>query len=383
MTYDANGNVLTYGDKSYTWNTGRNLESIVDGNNKYSYTYDESGIRTSKTVNGVTTSYNTNGGTILSQSDGTDTIYFQYDSNGSPLGFLLNGTQYFYITNQMGDVIAITDSTGSVIANYSYDEWGNITDISGDTDIANINPLRYRGYYYDNETGYYYLQSRYYDPSICRFINADIPEIAQISKGIPAGTNSFSYCNNNPLNDSDPTGTIPYKLLQGIFGGILGAITQYLSDLISVKCFRGKWSKVSTYLLSVVNGVWDAVTNCGFFKSLLVSVGRNIISQIINKITNKVNFSIMNLFISVIDFSINYVISKKLKIKSPKTIKDIKKKARDLGIKGTKKLTAYLNQQIFKVRLANITISNVKSIIKSVANNVFKKIFGNYGKMLV
>ena len=105
LTYDEVGNVLTYGDKEFTWNTGRNLESIVDGDNHYSYTYDENGIRTSKTVNGVTTYYNTKDGVILSQSDGTNTMYFQYDTNGTPLGFIYNGTQYLYMTNQMGDVL--------------------------------------------------------------------------------------------------------------------------------------------------------------------------------------------------------------------------------------------------------------------------------------
>ncbi len=115
MTYDKNGNVLTYGDKSFTWLNGRNLESIVDGDNEYSYTYDENGIRTSKTANGKTTYYNTKDGVILSQTDGTDTLYFQYDSNGSPLGFIWNSTQYLYLTNQMGDVISITDAQGKRI----------------------------------------------------------------------------------------------------------------------------------------------------------------------------------------------------------------------------------------------------------------------------
>ncbi len=105
----------------------------------------------------------------------------------------------------MGDVIGITDTQGNELAQYSYDEWGNTLSTS-DNDIANINPLRYRGYYYDSETGYYYLQSRYYDPDICRFINADIAEIAQISKGIPAGTNLFAYCSNDPLNNVDYNG---------------------------------------------------------------------------------------------------------------------------------------------------------------------------------
>lgn len=82
-------------------------------------------------------------------SYGTDTIYFQYDSNGTPLGFVWNGTQYLYLTNQMGDVISITDANGAIVGNYEYDAWGGVT--LADTDIANQNSLRYRGYYYDSE----------------------------------------------------------------------------------------------------------------------------------------------------------------------------------------------------------------------------------------
>ena len=210
LTYDENGNVLTYGNKKFTWNTGRNLESIVDGNNKYSYTYDENGIRTSKTVNGKTTYYNTKDGVILSQTDGTDTLYFQYDNDNTPVGIVLNGTQYFYITNQMGDVIGITDTQGNALVQYEYDEWGKIGSITttNNTDeentLANINPLRYRGYYYDNETGYYYLQSRYYDANLCRFINAD--DYNYLDKDIVDGLNLFAYCNNDSVNRFDLDG---------------------------------------------------------------------------------------------------------------------------------------------------------------------------------
>ena len=210
LTYDENGNVLTYGNKSFTWNTGRNLESIIDGNNKYSYTYDENGIRTSKTVNGVTTYYNTKDGVILSQTDGTNTMYFQYDNDNTPVGIVLNGTQYFYITNQMGDVIGITDTQGNALVQYEYDEWGKIGSITTtnntgeENTLANINPLRYRGYYYDNETGYYYLQSRYYDANLCRFINAD--DYNYLDKDIVDGLNLFAYCNNDSVNRFDLDG---------------------------------------------------------------------------------------------------------------------------------------------------------------------------------
>ncbi len=218
LTYDENGNVLTYGNKKFTWNTGRNLESIVDGNNKYSYTYDETGIRTSKTVKGKTTYYNTKDGVILSQTDGTDTLYFQYDSNGTPLGFVWNGTQYLYLTNQTGDVISITDAQGNEIVQYDYDPWGKcnflqpmIADEKFANDIANINPIRYRGYYLDSETGYYYLQSRYYDPDICRFINTDVYKYAQEKKNEFSGVCLFTYCMNNPINNIDVFGTSSKK----------------------------------------------------------------------------------------------------------------------------------------------------------------------------
>ena len=257
LTYDEIGNVLTYGDKEFTWNTGRNLESIVDGNNEYSYTYDENGIRTSKTVNGVTTYYNTKDGVILSQTDGTNTMYFQYDTNGIPLGFIYNGVQYFYMTNQMGDVIAVTDSNGNILAEYAYDAWGVLLAIGTTNEdnaeqlaIANANPLRYRGYYYDTETGYYYLQSRYYDASICRFINSDIPEVAKISKDNIFGINLFSYCSNNPINNSDPTGDFSSSDIARVFSNLFNGmkrICNYLLDRygVSAKKYR-KTTKYNT-----------------------------------------------------------------------------------------------------------------------------------------
>lgn len=202
LTYDEIGNITSFGNTEFTWNTGRNLESITDETNTYTYTYDENGIRTSKTVNGVTTYYNTSNGVILSQTDGANTMYFQYDTNGVPLGFICNNVQYFYITNQMGDVMGIADANGNEIAAYTYDDWGKAIEITGN-EIASLNPIRYRGYYYDSETGYYYLQSRYYNPDWCRFINADIVEVSSLTKNIEAGTNLFAYCNDNPVNDSD------------------------------------------------------------------------------------------------------------------------------------------------------------------------------------
>ena len=278
LTYDENGNVLTYGNKKFTWNTGRNLESIVDGNNKYSYAYDENGIRTSKTVNGKTTYYNTKDGVILSQTDGTDTIYFQYDNNGSPLGFVWNGTQYLYLTNQMGDVISITDAHGNEIVQYDYDPWGKcnfiepmIADEKFANNIANINPIRYRGYYFDSETGYYYLQSRYYDPDICRFINADAPEYVQFQKDDYAGNNSFVYCCNDPVNNTDPKGNISFssakaKVRNAIIRIVAVTTLLHYSKYYDIKISKSKvvyvCDQISTItsVLGLVSGVSSGIT---------------------------------------------------------------------------------------------------------------------------
>jgi RHS repeat-associated protein len=124
--------------------------------------------------------------------------------------------KYFYVLNLQGDVVKLINASGTTIANYAYSAYGEIisitdangTAITSSTHVANINPLRYRGYYYDTETGFYYLQSRYYDPVIGRFINAD--SYASTGQGV-LGTNMFAYCGNNPVNMSDPSGNIYYK----------------------------------------------------------------------------------------------------------------------------------------------------------------------------
>ena len=313
LTYDDNGNVLTYGNKEYTWNSGRNLESIVDGDKKYSYTYDETGIRTSKTVNGVTTYFNTKDGVILSQTDGTNTWYFQYDTSGTPLGFVLNGTQYFYITNQMGDVLAITDTNGSIVGNYEYDAWGKV--LTADTDIAKQNPLRYRGYYYDNETGYYYLQSRYYDSNICRFINSDVAEISKMSKEITAGTNLFAYCNNNAVNDIDPSGTIALSWgLKIALGGLIGIASYLLSWLFFRRFTRERFS-ISELLKNFAVGLFSGfVSHFSISKiaSFCIDFALNFASSI-SRDSSLLEVLIVSLIISIVSSMLSFGVNKLFK----------------------------------------------------------------------
>lgn len=293
LTYDASGNLLSYGNRTFTWIAGRQLMTIRETGSSphtYSYDYDENGIRTLKSVDGISTFFNTRNGVILSQTDGTNTLYFQYDNNGAPLGFIYNGNQYLYLTNQMGDVIAITDRVGSIIARYYYDSWGKITAIEPETEndatqqaIAEINPLRYRGYYYDSETGYYYLQSRYYDPEIGRFINADKLEVASITKATTSGCNLFAYCSNSPICSFDYSGEFaPNIIIGAIFGAVSGAFSYILSQfgdyiLQYKKVSIGRINK--KYLVSnMVIGAFSGMLSYSSQKKLAIRVINSVLS---------------------------------------------------------------------------------------------------------
>ena len=206
VTYDEIGNPLTFGSKSFEW-CGRQLERITDGDNTYVYSYNTDGDRVSKTVNGVKTEYFYNGSILAGQKTGDETLIFMYDNNGDAFGFIYNGEEYYYIKNVQNDIVAIADKNGDIVANYYYDAWGNVIQITGNTALAQTNPLRYRSYYYDSETGFYYVSSRYYDPEIGRWINAD-NVIAGVG-GDLKGYNLFAYCFNNPVNMDDQAGNWP------------------------------------------------------------------------------------------------------------------------------------------------------------------------------
>jgi RHS repeat-associated protein len=170
--------------------------------------YNGNGIRTSKTVGTVTTNYTTIDGRITSQKTGDALTYFYYDSDSSLLGMRCGGNDYIYLKNLQGDVVGIVNTSGAIVAEYSYDAWGNSTSTTGDAAIAAANPFRYRSYYFDSETSLYYLQSRYYDSEVGRFINADDPELLGSLRATDEvlGANLFAYCGNDPIGNEDPSG---------------------------------------------------------------------------------------------------------------------------------------------------------------------------------
>ena len=204
ITYDEIGNPLSYRGYTLAWE-GKRLQSLSGNNTTASYTYDEQGVRSSKTVNGVTTTFSYNGSLLMAQTSPQKTLLFSYDANGDVISVNYNGTEYFYLRNGQNDIVGLMDGSGTRVVEYTYDAWGKLISTTGT--LANTlgadNPFRYRGYYYDTETGLYYLMTRYYDPEVCRFISADV----YMSTGQGAlGGNMWAYCLNNPILYSDTLG---------------------------------------------------------------------------------------------------------------------------------------------------------------------------------
>ncbi len=188
-----------------------------------SYTYNDQGYRTSKTIlepgeAAVVTTYDLLGSQVIHESNGTNDIYYTYDSDGSLISFNLDGEDYFCINNLQGDIVALVDENGAEVATYEYDSYGNLLSSTG----AVKSPLTYRGYRYDWEIGLYYLNSRYYNPQIGRFLNSDglLGETGDI-----LSTNMYAYCANNPIMNIDPTGYWVMSIIgfSVSFGAIFGS----------------------------------------------------------------------------------------------------------------------------------------------------------------
>ena len=247
----SSGNPITYyngKDYTFTWTKGRQLASATVDGKQVSYTYDMSGVRSGKQVyttsnqRTTTYTYTTLSGKVMRQQwetrNSDDTVYqamqsleFVYDDGNQPFAMIYKHGQttelYYYVLNAQGDVIALLNSAGALVASYNYGAWGNYSVHGADgkkttdaTFIGHINPLRYRGYYYDRETRLYYLQSRYYDFANCRFINADTFATTDANGFLSA--NMFAYCENNPIMWIDPTG----HFLSEIIGFVKTAVDE-------------------------------------------------------------------------------------------------------------------------------------------------------------
>ena len=213
IRYDDSGNPISYRGYTMAWQ-GKRLTSANKSGTAITYSYDENGIRTQKTVNGVTTNYYYNGSVLMSLTQGDTSLLFSYDAAGNVVAvevqsdsWYIDGQTLYYIRNGQGDITGLIESSGRAVIEYRYDTWGKDCSYQPEyqeyLELQELNPFRYRGYVYDTETGLYYVSSRYYDPEIGRFINAD--GAYDTNQGV-LGYNMYAYCLNNPVNMYDPDG---------------------------------------------------------------------------------------------------------------------------------------------------------------------------------
>ena len=235
ISYDGIGNPIMIGNKRLTWTNGRQLSNYADETNQINYKYNISGIRIKKVINNVETSYELDDENIIFEKTNNNVIYYIRNNANDLIGFKYNNNVYYYIKNIQNDIIGILDSNYNIVAKYQYDSFGNIISITdgngndvNDIDhIANINPYRYRSYYYDKETNLYYLNSRYYSPTFGRFINAD----AEFGRDYEFITyNLFVYSNNNPISCVDFDGNFAIALPTAV------TILKYAIGIVATYC---------------------------------------------------------------------------------------------------------------------------------------------------
>ena len=386
----SSGNPVTYyngRDYHFDWSKGRQLTEAVVGGQTVKYAYDMAGVRSSKQVGDTTYSYTTLSGKVMRQAWGdNNALEFVYDDSSQPFAVIYKhgsaAELYYYLVNAQGDVAAILDSSGTMVAFYDYDAWGNCTVydssakvLTDPTSIANINPLRYRGYYYDAETGFYYLQSRYYDPAICRFINADTFATTDANGFLSA--NMFAYCENNPINNSDPTG----KLLLGamLAGAAVGVLSEFagnvICNLVTGRPLDENLSTLGDYAAAAFSGALSAIPGGGALLAVADVVGSSVIKvgvdSLMNKGGNSAKECVTNFGMGIGAGSTSAITNLRLEKSVPKTISSIKTEARASGVRGTKGYRSFLSKRQIKVGTRNRILSGVSGVAIKLLGRLF------------
>ena len=227
MTYDASGNMITKGSTRYTWTLGNALAAVSGGKN-IQYSYDHAGHRIRKVVDGAVTQMCYAGDLLVSERTGSEkTLWYRYDSSGNVIALTYESEIYMYLRNAQNDIIGLLDKDGKAVVRYTYDSWGQVVKIEGTLKdkVGARNPFRYKGYYYDVETGLYYCRSRYYDPAIRRFISADDTQVLRDNLDMLGEKNLYAYCDDNPITRVDGDG----QCWNIVVGAVIGAAMNVLA----------------------------------------------------------------------------------------------------------------------------------------------------------
>ena len=319
-----------------------------------SFTYDSEGLRVSKTVNGVTRHYVYDGDLLVAEYTNNETIVYIYDAFDSPIGFAYRSSSYsddtwdvyWYGKNLQGDIVAVYNSAGTLLVSYKYTAWGETTRYysnGGGTTTAAKNNLTYRGYYYDSDLSMYYLQSRYYDPVIGRFISSDDPTLVTASPTALTDKNLFAYCDNNPVMRVDYNGD--YWIIPMLIGAAVGVVVQYVTDVITNikngevgEDILTNVSSSKDYFAAAAGGALAAMPGGGFLGAIFSGAVGNVACDYIKGNISSAEDMIVSGIVGAFSNALGYGVSKMMsRIKADKIL--------SMNRAGKK---AYLTDHIFK-----------------------------------
>lgn len=286
IEYDSSNplNPRKYGSNTYQFE-GRRLVRWLYGGGYYDYVYNDEGLRIKKTdYRGVTWDYIYDGNKLIREKSINNTLDFLYDEYDNLYGFIKdNSEKYLYIRDQLQNIIGITDINGKIVVKYSYDAWGAIKSIidTSSSGIGKLNPFRFKGYYYDNESSMYYCKTRYYVPQWGRWLSPD--SIEYLNPESINKLNLYTYANNNPVIYYDPDGHMALLcalLILGAIGMVANVGSQALTDL----AYRNEF-KWENYLVAAgagfLGGMCYAIPGVGSIVSAAVTSGLTTAGQMI------------------------------------------------------------------------------------------------------
>ena len=380
IAYDVMGRPTSIGTHSLTWNKKGKLVGYDD----VVYTYGLNGIRTSKTVDGVKTTYSLINNKILAEQSDDKEIIYRYSSD-KLIGFTFNDVEYIYERNIQGDILRIYQNDNlTLVAEYQYDAYGKHKVINHTEDnIGDINPFRYRGYYFDVETGWYYLNARYYSPSMGRFISPDELSILDETRSQINGLNLYMYCGDNPVMKVDPSGNVIFSIFAIVIGAAIGATVSAATNIVSQGIENGweniNWGEVAwSAFIGGVGGAFGA-TGIGLFGQAFINAGLSAVQSIGTDIINGSPISWNNAFDSAMlgalsgfiggsgaqsSKSMTSTLFKAMPFKSSNVIKNAISKffMGGISLKGV--------QGTMNLLLGNATVSFIKALKSTAIKNV-------------
>lgn len=300
-------NPIKYGNKKFSFE-GKRLTKYENTSIKIEYLYNEQGLRTEKKFSsGSRIKFVYDSNKLISEIGDAYRLDFLYDDSGLLYGFILDKDhKYFYLRDVFGNILGILDEKKSLIVKYKYNAWGEITEIisDSDTDIGELNPFKFKGYYYDRESSMYYCKSRYYVPEWCRWLNADNPKYLDFKD--VKGTNLFVYCQNDPILGMDENGRFVFQIIAfSLFCGLLAVIGTVVESAVKGEEITIK-SLFTSFIGGAVGGLVVGITgsNGSPLACYASAAAESIAGEVYDYITGVKQFNFEN-----IEKSINKIVS--------------------------------------------------------------------------